>query len=164
MNMDGAISIVLSAGALIIAIWAAIESHRANTRSTEANRIAERANTLAEQSNEHGDKANLISLQTLELAEREAPAPLSELVQLDKHKWAFTNQSGRVIELVAISALPDEAEQLFVRCSSLPHLLDYGDQYALNILGVWGLTVETLIVKWRFDGEDEVRETRRSVS
>lgn len=161
--MGSAISIALSAGALIIAIWAAVESHRANRRSAEANQIAERANALAEQSNEHADKANLISAQALELAEREAPAPLSELVRLDKHKWAFTNQSGRVVELLTISVLPDEAAQ-FVRCSSLPHRLDYGDQYALNILGVWGLTVETLIVKWRFDGEDEVHETRRSVS
>lgn len=163
MSLGSAISIVLSAGALIIAIWAAVESHRANRRSSEANQIAERANALAEQSNEHADKANLISAQALELAEREAPAPLSELVWLDKHKWAFTNQSGRVIELVAISALPDEAEQL-VRYSSLPHRLDYGDQYALTILGVWGLTVEALIIEWRFEGEGEVQETRRSVS
>lgn len=163
MSMGSVISIALSAGALIIAIWAAVESHRANRRSAEANQIAERANTLAEQSNEHANKANLISAQALELAEREAPAPLSELVRLDKHKWAFTNQSGRTIELVAISVLPDEAAQ-FVRYSSLPHPLDYGDQYALTILGVWGLTVETLIVKWRFAGEDEVHETRRSLS
>ena len=163
MSMGSVISIVLSAGALIIAIWAAVESHRVNRRSAEANRIAECANTLAEQSNEHADKANLISAQALELAEREAPAPLSELVRLDKHKWAFTNQSGRIIELVAISALPDEAEQ-FVRYSSLPHRLDYGDQYALTILGAWGLTVEALIIKWRFKGEDEIHETRRSVS
>ncbi|MDO4665460.1 MAG: hypothetical protein Q4A71_04545 [Actinomycetaceae bacterium] len=133
--MGSTISLVLSACALIIAIWAAIESHRANTRSAEANRIAESANTLAEKSNEHADKANLISAQALELAEREAPAPLSELVQLEKDKWAFTNQSGRVIELLTISVLPDEAVQ-FVHCSSLPHLLDYGDQYTLNIFGV----------------------------
>lgn len=86
MSVGSVISIALSAGALIIAIWAAFESHRANRRSAEANQIAERANTLAEQSNEHADKANLISAQALELAEREAPAPLSELVYLDKHK------------------------------------------------------------------------------
>lgn len=49
MSVGSVISIALSAGALIIAIWAAVESHRANTRSAEANRIAERANTLAEQ-------------------------------------------------------------------------------------------------------------------
>lgn len=163
MSVGSVISIALSAGALIIAIWAAFESHRANRRSAEANQIAERANTLAEQSNEHADKANLISAQALELTEREAPAPLSELVHLDKHKWAFTNQSGRMIELVAIAALPEEAAQ-FVRCSSLPHLLDYEDQYTLTILGAWGLTVETLIIEWRFEGEDEIHKTRRSVS
>lgn len=163
MSMGSVISIALSAGALIIAIWAAVESHRANRRSAEANQIAERANTLAEQSNEHANKANLISAQALELVEREAPAPLSELVQLDKHKWAFANQSGRMIELLSISVLPDEAAQ-FVRYSSLPHRLDYGDQYALIILGAWGLTVETLIIEWRFKGEDQIHETRRSVS
>lgn len=161
--MGSVVSIALSAGALIIAIWAAVESHRANRRSAEANQIAERANALAEQSNEHADKANLISAQALELAEREAPAPPSELVKLDKHKWAFTNQSGRVIELLTISVLPDEAEK-FVRYSSLPHRLDYGDQYALTINGTWSLKVKSLIIKWHFNGESEVYESRRSVS
>ena len=163
MSVGSVISIALSAGVLIIAIWAAVESHRANTRSAEANQITEHANTLAEQSNEHADKANLISAQALELTKREAPAPLSELVQLDKHKWAFTNQSGRMIELAAIAALPEEAAQ-FVHCSSLPHLLDYEDQYTLTILGAWGFTVNTLVIEWRFEGEDKIHKTRRTVS
>lgn len=75
MSVGSVISIALSAGVLIIAIWAAVESHRANTRSAEANQITEHANTLAEQSNEHADKANLISAQALEQQNEKHPHP-----------------------------------------------------------------------------------------
>ena len=159
-------SVLVSIVAAGIAVWASFESHRANTRADAANRLAEQANTLAKESNDHAAKANTISSQALELAERNAPAPLSELTEVDKdkHKWAFKNNSGREIELLSISALPAEAERLVKKVKPLPQILENGDQVALVIQGVWGLNVEALIIEWRFVGEVDSQQTRRNLS
>lgn len=157
------ISIVFSSISALIAIWSAVESHKANTRAAEANQRAEQANELSEQSNEHALRANEISAQAYELAERLAPAPLSELALVSKNKWAFVNQSGRVIELLSISVIPDKVTG-WVRTPSLPTTLDYGDQFTLNIQEVHASGVEVLIIEWQFEGSSETQRTQRRVS
>lgn len=123
-------SIAISSVAALIAIWAAFESHRANTYAAEANQIAERANELSEQSNKHALKANEIGAQAHELAERLAPAPLSALIQVSKNKWALVNQSGRPIELLSISEIPGEAKGL-MRVKQLPQTLEHESKFSL---------------------------------
>lgn len=156
------ISIAFSSITALIAIWSAVESHKANTRAAEANQKAERANKLSEQSNEHALRANEISAQAYELAERLAPAPLSELTQVSKNKWTFVNQSGRMIELLSISVIPEEVTGL-VRAPSLPTKLDYEDHFILNIQEVHTSGVEALIIEWRFEGSSETQQSRCNV-
>lgn len=148
MSVGSVISIALSAIAVGIAIWAAIESHRANSRADESNQIA--------------DKANEISSQALELAQREAPPPLSELIQVDKSKWALRNQSGQTIEILSVLPFPKEAAGL-VRVPELPKIIDYGDKLTVKILGVMDQPVEMLIIEWRFVGSAECQQSRRNI-
>lgn len=157
-------SVLVSIVAAGIAVWASFESHRANTRADAANRLAEQANTLAKESNDHAAKANTISSQALELAKRNAPAPLSELIKIDKNDWAFKNNSGREIKLLSISALPDEAERL-IRVKPLPKILENGDQFTLTVTDVWELKAETLVIEWCFvsDDDEPVQRTHRNL-
>lgn len=148
MSVGSVISIALSAIAVVIAIWAAIESHRANSRADKSNQIA--------------DKANEISSQALELAQREAPPPLSELIQVDKSRWALRNQSGQTIEILSVSPSPKEAAWL-VRVPELPQIIDYGDELTVKIQGIMDQRVETLIIEWRFEGSAECQQSRRNI-
>lgn len=146
--MTGIISIVLSAIAVVIAIWAAIESHRANSRADESNQIA--------------DKANEISSQALDLAQREAPPPLSELIQVGKSKWALRNQSGQAIEILSILSSPKEAAWT-VHVPELPQIIEYGDKFTVKTLGVMDQRVEILTIEWRFVGSTECQKSRRNI-
>lgn len=158
------VAVIVSIVATVIALWAAYESRRANARADAANRLAEESNQLAKESNEYAAKSNEISSQALELTERLAPAPLSELTNVSKNTWAFRNESGRPIELLSIATVPTEAQR-FIRADSFPQLLDCGDRYSLLILEVWGLKIEALTIKWKFadDHNATVCSTRRNV-
>lgn len=158
------IAIIVSIIAAVIALWAAYESHRANARADSANQLAKESNQLAKESNDYAAESNAISSQALELTERLAPAPLSELTNISKNTWAFRNESGHPIELLSITTVPTE-EQSLIRTESLPQVLDYGDRYSLLIICPWGAKIEALMIEWKFadDHNASVQSTRRNV-
>lgn len=98
------VAIIVSIIAAVIALWAAYESHRANAR-------ADAANQLTKKSNYYAAESNAISSQALELAERLAPTPLSELTNVDKNTWTFRNESGRPIEILSITTVPTDEQK-----------------------------------------------------
>ncbi|WP_315526192.1 hypothetical protein [Corynebacterium durum] len=158
------VAVIVSIVATVIALWAAYESRRANTRADAANQLAEESNQLAKESNKYAAKSNEISSQALELTERLAPAPLSELTKVSKNTWAFRNESGRPIELLSITTVPADAED-YIGAASLPQVLEYGDHYSVQILEAWGTGAEALMIEWKFadDHNATTKSTRRNV-
>ncbi|WP_019127303.1 hypothetical protein [Actinomyces sp. ph3] len=135
--MTNVVSLIVSVFSISLAAWAAFEANRANK----------------------------ISKNSLALAERHAPAPLSELTKIAPKKWKFQNQSGRSITLLSIEVIPDEAKTFF-RAGSLPHVLDYEDSYTILAGSSLGISPDSIIIDWKYtDSDDEIPEqTRRNLN